>query len=289
LWRDYAEHSVAVAMNKNRLIEVNIITNSNWLQQLLWMSDLPNRRFETHMALYSLNSSILKFKTDAVVSAHPSIRHLSVDLIWIWDAFYAEVLFNEKVFCRTKVVAPILWYLPSGIPVRQSLQCRRICVFDVTPVTLQALIGRGLLGCYYNAETMKSFLDNVIAAAEDVKERLDCEIEIILKHKRKQTAASDQSYFDHVKLLCDNYSYLHLMEEDTNLFSLIADSDLIVVIPYSSPAYVANFLGIPALFYDPTCEILESYEASSPIRFTAGLENLKNEMMSVLELGNFSD
>ena len=113
--------NVSSAMNNKHLIEANTITNTNWLQQLLWMSDLPNRHFETYMALYSLNSSTLKFKDDPFAATHPGIRHLRVDLIWIWDAFYKEVLTHEGIFCRLQVVGPILWYLPKQIRVRQNL------------------------------------------------------------------------------------------------------------------------------------------------------------------------
>ena len=282
LWRDFAEHAVATAMNNKHLIEANTITNTNWLQQLLWMSDLQNRHFETYMALYSLNSSTLKFKDDPVAATHPGIRHLRVDLIWIWDAFYKEVLTHEGIFCRFQVVGPILWYLPKQIRVRQNLDFCRVCIFDVTPVAAQALNSRGILGCYYSAETMKSFLADVFAAVVEVKRELGCEIEIVLKHKRRPTPLSDRSYLNHIKKLCDSNNHLRLVAEDTNLYTLIAESDLVVAIPYSSPAYLANYLGIPSLFYDPTKDILTTSDIFSPVRLLSGLENLKNEMVIIM-------
>lgn len=282
LWRDFAEHAVATAMNNKNLIEANIITNTNWLQQFLWMSDLSNRHFETYMALYSLNSSTLKFKDDPVAAAHPGIRHLRADLIWIWDAFYEKVLKHEGIFCRTQVVGPILWYLPKEILARRNSELRRLCVFDVSPMTKEALLSRGMLGGYYNAQTMKSYLDDVLAAADEVKKQLGCEVEIVLKHKRTRTPAHDDSYFSYVNKLCESNDHLRLVGEDVNLFALIAESDLVVVIPYSSPGYVANYLGIPALFYDPTNEILTTNEIVFPMRFAAGREDLINEMTKIM-------
>jgi hypothetical protein len=282
LWRDFAEHAVATAMNNKKLIEANIITNTNWLQQFLWMSDLSNRHFETYMALYSLNSSTLKFKDDPVAAAHPGIRHLRADLIWIWDAFYEKVLRHEGVFCRIQVVGPILWYLPKNILARRNSQVCRLCVFDVSPMTKEALLSRGMLGSYYSAQTMKSYLDDILVAADELQKQLGCEVEIVLKHKRTRTPAHDDSYFSYVNELCESNDHLRLVGEDLNLFSLITESDLVVVIPYSSPGYVANYLGVPALFYDPTNEILTTNEIASPIRFSAGLENLTKEMTKIM-------
>ena len=246
LWRDFATHAVAVAMNKRKLIEANIITNTNWLQQFLWMSDLSNRNFKTYMALYSLNSGALIFKDDPVAAVHPSIRHLRVDLIWIWNASYEQVLKQEGISCKTQVVGPILWYLPEEIPTRKNIGFHQLCIFDVSPMTRETLLSHGLLGNYYNTETMKSYLDDILAAVDEMRKQLGCEVEIVLKHKRARTPSHDGSYFSYVNELCKSHDHLRLAEEDANLFTLIAESDLVVVIPYSSPGYVANYLGTPA-------------------------------------------
>jgi hypothetical protein len=283
LWQDFAVHAVATAMNNKKLIEANIITNSNWLQQFLWMSDLSNRHFDTYMALYSLNTSSMIFKDDPVTAVYPCIRHLRVDMIWIWDAFYEQALKRDGVFCKTQVVDPILWYLPEDVPARRNFEFRRLCVFDVSPMTKEALLSLGMLGSYCNTEIMKSFLDDVLSAADEVKRQLGCEVEIVLKHKRTPTPMHDGSYFSHVKELCESNNHFRLVGEDVNLFTLVAEFDLVVVFPYSSPAYVANYLGIPALFYYPTDEILTTNEIVSPIKFTAGLDNLTKEMTQIME------
>lgn len=282
LWRDLAIHAVATTMNRKNLIEANIITNTNWLQQFLWMSDLPNRHFRTYMTLYSLNSSTLVFRDDPVATVHPGIRHLRADLICTWDASYEQALNRDGVFCETQVVSPILWYLPKTVPARRNTAVCRLCVFDVSPMTREALLGRGMLGSYYTAETMKLFLGDVLAAAQEVTRQFGCEVEIVLKHKRTPTPLHDRSYFNYVNELCASYSYLRLAEEDSNLFSLISECDLAVAIPYSSPAYVANYLGIPALFYDPTNEILPTNKVFPQVRFVAGRERLAKVIIQTL-------
>lgn len=282
LWRDFAEHAVVTAMNNKKLIEANIITNTNWLQQFLWMNDLSNRHFKTFMALYSLNSSTLKFKDDPLAAAHPSIRHLRVDVILIWDAFYKKVLRQESIFCSTLVVGPILWYLPKKNRRQRNSAIRKLCVFDVSPMTTETLFARGMLGSYYNAQTMKAYLGDILAVADQLTVQFGSRVEIVLKHKRLRTQAHDKSYFDYVRELCESKNYFSLVDEDVNLFELVADSDLVIVIPYSSPGYVANYVGVPALFYDPTGEILVTNEIVAPIRFAANRANLFREMTEIM-------
>lgn len=282
LWRDLSVQAVAATMNKNKLIEAIVITNTNWLQQYLWMSDLPRKNFLTHMVLYSLNSSALKFKDAPTAANHPGIRHLRADLILIWGECYKEILRSEGVNCATRVVGPILWYLPESASKQRNEKVRRICVFDVSPFNIMALQKRGILGNYYSAETMKSYLGDILLAVDAVKKKLGCEVEIVLKHKRTPTPAHDKAYFDYVDELRDSQKGILLEEEDANLFTLIAESDVIVVIPYSSPAYVANHLGIPALFYDPTNTILASVETGCPIPLVTKQECLTQTLFEIL-------
>jgi len=64
------------------------------------------------------------------------------------------------------------------------------------------------------------------------------------------------------------------VETETNLYSLIAGAAVVVVIPYSSPAYVAAQLGVPAIYYDPSGEIVPSQEPHPGVQFVAGPEAL---------------
>ncbi len=274
LWRDFGLHAAAESLNQRGLIEKNIFTNTNWLQQFLWMTDLLKRRFSTEMIMYSLNSSGLIFKEDPVPANHPSIRHLRADLIYIWNESYKEVLKNEGIFCDTAIVSPVLWYLPPANYSKQRAYVRRVCVFDISPSSKQALRNRGLLGHYYNTKTMKSFLDDLIVVCGEVSLELGCRVEIVLKHKRIPTPTHDSEYFKYVDDLKNNHD-LNLAAEDANMYELILESDAVVVVPYSSPAYIANYLDIPAFFYDPTGDIHPA-ELNSGIQFCSGKEQLRD-------------
>lgn len=278
LWRDFGLHAVARSLDRRRLIADNLITNTNWLQQFLWMTDLQNCNFSTSMILYSLNSSPLLFKDDLVPANHPGIRHLRADLVYVWDEEYGKILREEQVFCKTKAVGPILWYLPLQLPLRPKNNVLRICVFDVSPLSEHALRNNGLSGHFYSFQTMKLFLDDILMASKETERHLDRKVEIILKHKRTPTPVHDRVYFDYVRELCASNENLYLAAEDENLYSLVGGSDLAIVIPYSSPAHIASYLKVPAIFYDPTGDIHHS-GISQKIQFCAGRRQLAETLV----------
>jgi polysaccharide biosynthesis PFTS motif protein len=242
------------------------------------MTDLPNRRFSSEMVMYSLNSSGLVFKDDPVMANHPSIRHLRSDIIYIWNDSYRETLNQEKIFCKTVVVPPVVWYLPKAVSIKSCMSIRNICIFDISPLSSQALHNRGLRGQYYSTSTMKSFIEDIILASNWAEEVLSCNIQIILKHKRLPSNNHDFSYFQYVKNLCSNNKKFHLASEDENLYSLISDSDLVIVIPYSSPAYLAMDLKVPTVFYDPTGDLL-FLGRNSEVLFCSGRTELEEIMI----------
>lgn len=257
LWRDFAEDAVARSLDSRRLIETNLITNSNWLQQFLWMTALSNRSFPTVIALYSLNSSRLRFKGDRFHGGeHPGLRHLNVDSALIWLPSYEFELKRLGISCKAEAVGPILWYVQSK---RKSIARRdegiKVAVFDVTPKTPAALAKIGMIGSYYNLHTMKSFVDDILSVVGEKSLQMEKNIEILLKHKRHRAPSDDTRYLDHVDRQVSSVGWISLIEEDINLYDFISECHFVVVIPYSSPAFIASHVGVPAIYYDPSGEL----------------------------------
>ncbi len=267
LWRDFAEHAAAAALNRSRCIDTVVITNTNWLQQLLWMNALEARHFKCHMALYSLNSHAIVYRGDPVDHAYPGLRQLKVDDVWVWNEPYRARLAADGVTAPTVVVEPILWYLPECAQSEGLAEGITLCVFDVQPKTTEASRAGGSLVNYYNTDTAVRFLDDIVRARDRVAEQTGAEIRIVLKHKRPATWQHDPRYFDHVEKLLTTASGLELAPSDSNVYALISQSQLVIAPPYSSPAYVAAHVGVAAVFYDATGEVLPTHAPHPMIRF----------------------
>ena len=285
LWRDFALHSSVESLNNRNLIDSIILTNSNTSSQDLWMNHLPNRNFKTYFALYSQNTFNFTFNDDPVYATTTEHKFLKADLIWIWNKEYKLSLMNDGVNCSTKVIEPILWYLPERKVNLKKNKKIKISIFDVTPFDEKTLLGIGAEFSYYNTILMCKFLDDIISATRIIEASDQIEFELTLKHKRKREKRHDQKYFEHIHKLHESHSFFKLENHDVNLFNFIGESDIIISIPYSSPVILAHTLKIPAFFYDPGNQLIfpDRYFPKSIVK-VAKLENLVSEIRRKLPL-----
>lgn len=287
LWRDLAEHAAASLLDAQRLISGVVLTNTNWLQQLLWMSSLPERNFRSFMALYSLNTSSLGYKDEPIAFPHPGLRHLVVDETWVWNEQYREVLKREGITSPTVVTGPILWYLPTtgdalniGHP---GEIC--VCVFDITPKSTQKSRDDGVFLTYVNTAQVTRFLDDVMATCDRVAAQLHVPINVLLKHKRSPVAGiHDSGYTEHVDFLASTHPRLVVAQPDTNIYSLVAKATFVVVFPYSSPAYIAAGMGVPSAYYDCSGSLLPNYPPHPKIRFAESQQELEKLLVDAVNL-----
>jgi len=279
LGRDFALHAMVSGLNRRGLIESVVITYSNYQSQPLWMNDIPNRRFISHMIFYAVNDKVPVYSD--IVAADPGIRHIQVDECWTWADWNVCDLKKLGVKGIMHAVGPILWYLPQPAQPGQSLEDIHIAVFDVTPKS-------GLIYdySYCCAENMTRFMEDIIFASAAIEESTGRRVRILLKHKRAYESIHDLNYISLIKRLSGPGQPVELLPSDTNMYSLISGCDLTLVIPYSSPAYVATSLGCHTIYYDPTMEVQPAYNKQPFLTFVAGRANLVRDMMRIFDGGS---
>jgi len=261
LWRDFSIHSLAEILDNKNLIKSNLITNTNWLNQDLWMSSLGERRFKTYMVLYSLNSSPIGFRNQPTPNPHPSIKYLRSDYIFIWHKCYEKVLIEEKIHIKSIIVPPVTWHKITTQKLKNNNNLIRICIFDVTPFNEQGLRYRGMVENYYNLENMKKFITDSVNVINSISLKNMYKFEIHIKHKRAKHINHESRYFDYIKYLEAEYSNFKIIDHNINLYEYISTCNAIIVIPFSSPVFIADYLSIPSIFYDPTDSIIFKQEA----------------------------
>jgi polysaccharide biosynthesis PFTS motif protein len=280
LWRDYALHSSAKLLNEKELIEANLITNSNWLMQYLWMSDLPGKKFKTYLALYSINSEALRYIKAPKPANHPGLRLLRVDYILSWGAYYERVLRDEHIYASVLNVGPILWTLKESKSEKQIKDNSKfkVCIFGVSPKRNKDLKKMDTFENYYNLENCKLFISETISAINSIDSALRVKLEIQIKHKRKKSDLEDDLYFKYVDELVHASNNIKLLPEESNLWSMIANCDLVIAIPYTSPAYIAEYLGINAVFFDASGLLMNGIYQGAKINFSRN----KNELINII-------
>lgn len=283
LGRDFAYHATAMRLNRQGLIESIIITNSNYTAQPLWMRPYPWRSYSTHMVWYSQNSIPVVYAFDPIRTQLPNHRHFAFDETWVWTDGYADYIQNLGIGAVIHVVGPIVWYLPEPPSRERRTDEIRIMVFDVTPVRPEVAQRIGLLYNYYSAENVLRFIEDIVSAARRIETKLGRKVCVVLKHKRSHEPTRDPRYIAAIeRLVCGQDAMLSLEALEANLYSLTSGSDVVIAIPYSSPVHVATYTGTPAMYYDPTCELLPEYDAAAGVAFAAGDAELGDKLAQLL-------
>ena len=269
LGRDLAYARIARALDEGGAIESVVLTCSNCPAQLLWMREAV--RFETHMAWYAQNWRPLVYRADGLEYDPPGLRHVKVDVHWVWTEAFVEFLRAHTAAGRVEVVGPILWYLPERR--HRPADAIEVVVFDVNPFSDETGVKLGLLENYYRPGHLVAFMEGVLALREALERHFGLPVRIKLKHKRAYHPLYDRGYFD----LIDRFvaeGRLQTVPPSDNMFALISGGHLVVVYPFSSPAYVADYLGVPAIYYDPTGTLEPTHEAARCVTFVQSREDL---------------
>lgn len=274
LGRDFAYHAMISRLNREGMLRDVVLSNSAYTAQPLWMVDLPERHFRTHMVWYSMNSVPFVYCWDNVRTDVPNFKYIRVDETWAWTEAFAAYLQSLGISGAFHAVGPILWYLPE-ISSFSAADRIRVAVFDVTPVRPELEQEFGLFYNYYSAANSKKFLEDVVRAV--VVAAGGRSVDIILKHKRNHHPIHDPGYIALVEQL-ERDSNIELADADCNMYTLLQSCHLAIVIPYSSPAFVAASEGVPAIYFDPNEELVPRYEKSELITFASGRQELENQL-----------
>lgn len=251
LGRDFAYSAIFQELDRNRLIESVVLTCSNYISQPLWFRALKHAK--VHMIWYAQNWRPIGYRDDGVTSNVPSLRWLRVDTHWVWTKAFAEYLEALIPGADTKVVGPIVWSLPADTPTK--IDALEIVIFDVSPFDDEVALKGGEISNYFNSENLFTFVENLIILKAELEGALSSRVRLRLKTKRGLKAVYDSKYFEYLEKL-NAAGIITLEHHSVNIYSLIASSDLVISYPFTSTAYIADYLGIPSIYYDPTGAIL---------------------------------
>ncbi len=200
---------------------------------------------------YSANNVPFEFKNGSKTYFDPSIySQATINNNYVWSN--SQIKFVSSISgISSKSVGSILFYLmqpPSHLTDQHDFV---LTIFDVTPYL------KADKRDFYTSLLCEDFLLNAVAVARDLERELGINIRIQVKSKRQRSPKHDPRYF-HLLESLSRYSSVVMLSEELNLYNLIYESDLVVSIPFTSPALVALELKVPV------CYFLESEEFRLP-------------------------
>lgn len=238
LGEDFAYLGIMRELVKQGKIDSVVITTSNYSSQPLWMRNLTS--IELHMIHYSQNWKPIFYKEDYLNSDVPNLRFMRADIHWVWTHAFAKYIQSLCIKGAIKIIGPILWRIPKVIYKTSSeLQ---ITVFDVPSISKDAMLNYGEITNYFNHDNTVKFIQDIILMKKKLKDLYKTEVQIVLKNKRAYVKSAYE--YDYYKLIEDlgKNGAIKLLPPETNIFSLILESNLIISYPFTSTNYVADFL-----------------------------------------------
>lgn len=280
LGKDFAYSRISLELDERGLMNSVVTTCSSFTSQPLWMRSL--RRAQVHMIWYSQNWQPIAYKDDPARSRLPSLPWIRVDTHWVWTHAFAEYLRHLGLESCMEVVGPVLWKAPRiANPPKGPIQ---VVIFDVPAVDDEVLLKFcGELTNYFHESKVRAFIDDVISLKPALEERFGMPVSLCLKMKRGWKNDYNKGYYDHIASLGATGT-LTLESHTRNLFELISGSHLVIAYPFTSPAYVAEFLHVPAIYYDPTQAIVwQAFcDSDAPVLFAAGRGELLESASTLL-------
>ena len=279
LGRDVAYSSISFELDRRGFIESIILTISSYTSQPLWVRRLC--RAKVHMVWYAQNFKPVVYVADNLESYVPSLRWIRVDTHWVWTNAFAEYLRSLGHDKAIEVVGPIVWYLPEiNTPPKNVIE---IVVFDISPFSNEVALGGGHITNYNHPDNLFSFVRDVTSLKSGIEKIFHLPVSLRLKTKRGYKTGYDRTYFDYLEKLNSSGS-ISLGDHLINIYSLISRSHLVIVYPFTSPAYIADYLNVPSIYYDPTNSIMRHDFGDSPslINFANTPEGLLSASISAL-------
>lgn len=280
LGRDFAYSGIAFELDRLALIESIVLTTSYYTSQPLWMRALHGSK--VHMVWYSQNVKPVFYSSDNLESDDPPLRWIRVDTHWVWTHAFAEYLRTLGHRHSIEVVGPIVWYMPEiNVP---STNVIKVAVFDIPAVDDSVLLKHcGEVTNYYHPENVRAFIDDIIALKSELVKIFNLPVFFCLKMKRGYHANYNRAYFDYLEKL-GALGSISLENHTGNLYSLITQSHLVIAYPFTSPAYVAEFLNVPCIYYDPTESLIrhDYCDNKSLVNFANCPQDLFNAAISAL-------
>ncbi len=191
---------------------------------------------------YSANNIPFELKDGSKTFFDSSIyTQPRINMNYVWSSEQIDFV-SQVTGHKCEALGSILFYLMDPPSIQFDDDNLVITIFDVTPY-----FGANTSD-FYTFEMCAKFLLEIIEIVNDIEEDLGFKICIQVKSKRQRSSKHDLRYFDLLDSLASRSSII-LLSENVNLYNLIHQSDLVVSIPFTSPAFVAKELETPSCYF----------------------------------------
>jgi polysaccharide biosynthesis PFTS motif protein len=239
---------------------------SGLIYRPLWTYEAE--RCGSAITLYFYSTNCESFKRS---DGYPQLGYGWKAMNWpnylVWDEYQAD--FVRRAVgpeANVSIVGPI-WFQSSAAAMH-SYHSAGVAIFDVTPFRQSRYSVLGLDHDYYIPETSEGFLSHISDAT--------CHLDVVIlwKRKRKIGAMAHPRYRYFSERLSEQ-EHVVLVDPDISAFRVIESSCAVISMPFTSTALIAESMGIPTAYYDPSGLIQRGDRAAHGIEILIGKSELE--------------
>lgn len=222
-----------------------ICTQSNLrVMPTIMYKSTNNKLIENYMLWYSANSNLFYKRNEEKVEVernYLTIPYIDYHLVWNKQE---KIDVEKYAKGEVKNFGSIVFYSSSSSRVIKNNNSGiiRVTYFDITPPK------SGNNDHFISSERATQTYNDIKESLNFLACHLNLNIQLLVKAKRKKSMRQANSYTKMLKRDSRNRQ-IKLIDPKTNLYSLIAMSDLVIGYPWTSPVQIAKEMDIPSIYY----------------------------------------
>lgn len=258
------------------LAKAYMFHNSGWIYRPLWTYEVECKGSDVVMYFYSTNSEPFK-----LASGYPPMYYGYRAMNWprylVWDDYQADFVRRATDgAAHLDVVGPI-WFQGSAEKIKPP-QGFSVAVFDVTPFRVSKYSTLGLASEYFTPSVATAFLVDIASVVERFSGT------IVWKRKRN-IGRTAHPYYRSVAERLGEKSGLMVVDAEVSAFNVIQACDITISYPFTSTAILAQYMGKPTVYYDPTGAVLPDDRAAHGVTVLSGRKALEAWLADYLDGG----
>lgn len=235
--------------------------------QKLFYYENKLRRYKTNIIYYAEPIAPVRHESGEIFFEYEDFKNNIGDFHWVWTSDYAHSLAKNNSNIIVKPVGSITFKMREKKTAKQKLN--QIVIFDVSPQKHVKKI------TFYQMELISKFFEDIVVAKNGIEKTRD--FELILKPKRTLGSNHLNSYLKLLKRL-QKESELRVIDPDVNPYSLIAESTLIISIPFTSIALIGKEVNTNSIYYYPFFNKIYHPNPKLEVPLIYGVSNLREYM-----------
>ena len=270
LVRDYVKR-----LPQNALASEYIFDVESRVRRPLWTYTVEDRGSRVIMVIYSVNDLFF------TAEEGPKLDYNAYTKIMSWSHYVGlsrdqASLYTQKTAVRARLdLVGCVDRGDDGTLVPLITAPNRILVFDVAPYHFVRFAEYGSIFSYFYGPNVCQFLEDILTIASETG------AVVILKGKKDRGRVEEKNY-RRLKRRFSESGTLSFLSPTLAASRAVAIADIVISLPFTSTAIIANTAGTPSIYYDPTGKLAMNRPEMHGVAVIGGRAALRSWITSSL-------